>query len=340
MTSARRFAGIIIAVAAVLVPVACDAPTAPPEQALRLTTHLGKTQYFENEPIYFVFEVANEGQHPQWVNFFGLSTQHLRAEVLDSNGYDLPGLDFVVDYVCSPRCGQPLDPGASLFDLGMLQDRWGLFDGTLTNMYFGLHIPPGRYTVRARFYWYAEEPRPSLIELWRPHPPPPIEAVPVSFRVVSRTPHEDSLFATAQRFADMPWDTTQRAGFLGALVDYVTITAANDPANPFLPYATVNLEGDARFFVGNPDAPTVDRLEAARFAIANAERDTPAGAVTAAGVYADRPGDLITMAGMFANSLTGRVAAALYRQYTTPQQYPPPRRFPCLPRGVIRVGRC
>ncbi len=310
MTSARRSAALAIAAAALLGALACESPTAPASRDLHVIVHLGKTQYFEDEPIYVVFELRNTGGDTAWVSFFDLAALNLTADVTRSDGVGIPEDGPVVDYICVTVCAEPLRPGGSKFDVAMLQDRWGQYDTTVNHLYFGRHVPPGDYTLQARFYW---DPDPQ--QSYFAHPPPPIGAMPVTFSVRTRTNREDSLFAVARRLADMPWDTLQRPQYLSSVVDFVTQGAATDPTNPFLPYAASYLEPVAPIFSQSADSATVDRLTTARFAIAEAEADSPAGAMTATGFYHERPDELLVLAGLLGPKLTGRVAAELYRRY-------------------------
>ncbi len=302
--------GLLPIVALLALAVGCDAPTAPASDDLQVTVHLGKAQYFEDEPIYVVFELRNTGSDTASVSFFPLAALNLTAELTRSDGLQIPEDGPVVDYVCVTVCAEPVGPGRSKFDIAMLQDRWGQYDTTVKNLYFNRHIPVGGYTLRARFYWNPD-PQQSFFR----RAPPALKATPVTFSVRPRTVTEDSLFAAAQHLAGMPWDTLQRPQYLSAVVDFVTRGAMSDPTNPFLPYAASYLEPVAPIFGQSPDSATVDRLTTARFAIAEAEADSPAGAMTATGFYHERPNELVVLAGLLGPTLTGRVAAELYRRY-------------------------
>src|SRR5206468_10063278 len=102
---------------ATLCALACDNSVAPQAQ-LDLSVHLGKSEFFEGEPLYVVFDLANLGPDTAWTMPFNRASWNLRADLRRSDGTLLPEGGPIVDYLYPPGYrGEPLAPGDHVYDV-------------------------------------------------------------------------------------------------------------------------------------------------------------------------------------------------------------------------------
>ena len=269
----------------------------PEPSTLSLTVYIADHEYFDNEPVYVVFQITNTGSDTAWVMPFSLAEQSLQAVLVRSDGTRSPGGGLIADYFTGPGWrGMPIVPQRSLYEIGMLQDRWGQYDSSFQNLYHSHHVLPGRYQVEAAFAWDPNHRR------------PPLRASAVPFSVRSRNPSEDSALAQVNRLVAMPWDTAQRRLFLDSLVDYLEHRVAADSADPYLPFLAVQKVITAAAVGYSPDSTMKERLATLCTEIAMVNRDAPAGAEAVLCVLYNRPGSLLDLAARLGSSLAGNVA--------------------------------
>ena len=267
--------------------------------SLRLTSQLGeKRDFFEGEPVYMVFSLSNRGSDTAWVMPFDFSAWSLDGDLRDSVGNELSKWGLIADYFYPPGYrGEPLAPGKSLYQLPLIQDRWGVYSPEMRNLYFSHHLPPGRYTLRMHFYSSLPGPRLSSRVF---------DAEPITFRVHARTTAEEQSFQALQDLVAMPWDTAQRPAFLDSLMSSVRLRAPDDPIVPLLS----RLLGTAWAIGYPPDSSMIDELALSATAAARAQRATAGGAIAVLTVRYYRPAAFQALAQELAGSLAGEVASS------------------------------
>ncbi len=238
---------------ALVAPVpSCDTATGPTIPSLSLTAYIADHGYFDNEPIYVVFQIANSGTDTAWVMPYHLAEQSLRADLVRSDGVVFGDWGIVADYVTPPGWkGVPIAPQSSFYEIGMLQDRWGQYETSLLNLYHSHHILTGKYQLQAAFFW---DPR---------HVSPPFNASTTPFAVGSRSPAQDSLLARVNELVGMAWDSTERQWYLDSLVTYIERRVVTDPTDPYLPMLEVQKVITAAAVGYPPDSAVIERLTAA-----------------------------------------------------------------------------
>jgi len=277
---------------AVLWSLGCNSAVAPKSQ-LQLTVHLGKSEFFEGEPLYVVFDLASLGPDTAWTLPFNRVSWNLRGDLRRSDGTLMPEGGVVVDYAYPPAYkGQPVPPGRHEYDVLVMQEFWGLPAAELRDLYFGgRNLPPGQYEFTAVF---TTNLRGNDV----------LESAPIVFSVRTRSATEDSAMQAVIRLVGMAWDTLQRPSFLSSLVASV---AARDGHDPFVPYLAGPLLGTASALGYLPDSEATKQLFAAQEAAAEAQRNLAGGAFAALGAYSrDR-----SSAPILAEELKGSLAGVI-----------------------------
>lgn len=279
---------------------ACSNAVGPVLPTISLTAYIADHEYFDNEPVYVVFQLTNTGNDTAWVMPFNLAGQSLQAVLVRSDGATLQGWGIIADYITAPGWrGVPIAPQRGVYEVGLLQDYWGQYDPTVENLYYSHHVLAGKYQLEATFAW---DPR---------HQRPPIGASAVPLLVRSRTPAEDSMLAQVDRLVAMPWDSAERQMFLDSLVSYLERRVVADSADPYLPMLAVRQVITAAAVGYSPDSVMIERLVVLYTEIAKADRDMPAGALAVLGFSYYRPELLPGLASELDSSLAGNVAHAL-----------------------------
>jgi len=87
--------------------VATALSTAPPvsalAQQLKLTADVGKTAFFEGEPIYLLVRLENVGTDTAWVTFFGLGSLPVMLSFTRANGNPVPVHMPFINWVSPPN---------------------------------------------------------------------------------------------------------------------------------------------------------------------------------------------------------------------------------------------
>jgi hypothetical protein len=268
---------------------------------LRMSTSFGKEVYFEGEPIALVLQLTNAGPDTAWVAPFSVVAAFVDGALETSQGEQVPHWGLIGDLALGPDWrGIPVPPHDTLFDVLLLQDQWGRYDPERGLLYRSHHIPVGRYTFRAWFYW-----NPSNV------PSSPVQAETLAFAVIPKEAPEEALEAPVRTLVVIFGDSLRRPTFLANLVDLLESQATADPAGPFVPYLATRLMSKAYAMGLALDDTIMERVNAARFMAAGAQRSNPAGAVVAVGLRADSPTLLCPLADVLGNSLTTSVARRL-----------------------------
>jgi len=268
---------------------------------LELTVHLSNHEFFDGEPLYVVFELSNAGQDTAWITPFSLPAWFLRADLVRTDGWKSPEWGVTVDYLFPPGYrGVALAPGKKVFDIALLQYRWGEYQTDAQNLYDRHHVPAGTFTLSAHFVWELHG--------GRFRGPRSVDAAPVTFTVRPRTPTEDTAFSRVEALVAMAWDTLQRPTFLSTLIRDVE---QRDPSDVFVPLLSSQLVGTAWAVGYPPDSLDEDRLTVVRAGAAEAQRFSPAGAMAVASIDRTRSALMRDLAERLNGSLAGAVAAWL-----------------------------
>ena len=132
-----------------LLSIAVERPSGGTAQGLALTAEVGKTLFFEDEPIFLLLRLTNVGSDTAWVMDFAAISMAVQMS-LRRDGEPVPVGGLWIDYVCPRsgyRCGKPLAPGKSQLTAGILQDRAGDQKDFKRRLLRG-HLGPGEYELR------------------------------------------------------------------------------------------------------------------------------------------------------------------------------------------------
>src|SRR6266566_4671234 len=274
-----------------------------PHVELRL--YLGKAVFFDQEPIYAVFELSNNGIDTAWISPFGLTYPALTPVLTSGAGSPVARLASVSDYVTVRGWrGVPVAPGERLYAIGVLQDEWGAADSAAQGLFIR-HLSPGSYDLSATF---VSEVGPDAGRS--------IEAQPVHFSIRGRTTSEEPLYREVKALTNIVSDRDQRPRYISALLAWVsTRLSAKDAGNPYLAFVLHNGVQIAKATGSWPDAASAARLASLRAAVADEQRSLPAGAYAVDAGYADRPELVPPLARALGRSLAGAVAAQREKEH-------------------------
>jgi len=264
-----------------LLSIAVERPSGGTAQGLALTAEVGKTLFFEDEPIFLLLRLTNVGSDTAWVMDFAAISMAVQMS-LRRDGEPVPVGGLWIDYVCPRsgyRCGKPLAPGKSQLTAGILQDRAGDQKDFKRRLLRG-HLGPGEYELRVSTHG--------------------AEAAPIAFQVRERSATETTdvkeLEAIQSTMRDQP-----PTPYEGAQISWV---ARHPPDDPFLPF----LLAQWLYFPGTMEGVDLDSL---RSAVVRADRYSPAGAYLAQSMEGWRPEQLAAMVEPLGTSLAGEMARDL-----------------------------
>src|SRR5437762_3007347 len=121
------------------------------QQQLLLTADVGKTEFFEDEPIYLLLRLQNLGTDTTRVTFFGLLSPAVTLSLTRGHGKPAPVSKPSVDYNVRPSWrGEPVPPGASVLQTMVLQDIIGS-EWDISSHLLGHHVSPDQYELRVYF---------------------------------------------------------------------------------------------------------------------------------------------------------------------------------------------
>ena len=296
----RRAFTLAVMAGVLLLATSCsNAPTSAYSN-LHLRAVMGKSEFFEGEPLYVVFSLTNDGADTAWSAPYGLTGWFLHGNLSEEQTGQIPEWGFVVDYAFPQAYrGEPLAPGAVKYHVALIQDDWGVYSPEMRILYVGHHLLPGRYELLPIFD----------VDGWRgPSMSRPIEGTPVTFVVRARSDSEDLVLEHLQQFAAMSDDPSQRPAFTDSLV---ALVASRAPEDPFLPFLVGECVGIAMAVDSAPDSAGREVLATASIAASRAQRFTAGGANAVASVSYYRPSALPALARELAGSLAGLVASSL-----------------------------
>src|SRR5213082_500184 len=259
-------------------------PHCGPAQQLALTADVGKSVFFEDEPIFLVLRLKNVGSDILWLS------NTVEVSVRRRDAAPVPVAGWWSDRWCrrADRCGDPLAPGRSHLTAEILQDRAGEDRDFRRSLFLG-HLGPGEYELGVRLGV--------------------VEAAPIVFRIHQRTATETRELTELEAIRWMVSDRTHPTNYEGSLMAWVARHPQDDPFLPFLL---------ARWLYGPPPGmiEVVARqanldLDSLRVAVLEADPSSPAGAYIAQSMAGWRPQELAALAEPLGASLAGEMARSL-----------------------------
>src|SRR5256884_4835037 len=227
-----RISGIVLAL---LLPAALIIahPANGISQQLRLSADVGKTTFFEGEPVYLLVRLQNVGTDTAWTASSDLLSPAVTLSVSRGHGKTAPVPKPVSDHFVRPSWrGEPVPPGADFQETVVLQvimgDAWDI-----RSHLFPHHLSPDQYELHLDFdaHWGVPRTTPLIIE-----------AGPIVFRIRERTSAEENELRELEAMRQMGWDTTRvqgvprAAGYKAALFDWVRRRVREQPQDPLLPF--------------------------------------------------------------------------------------------------------
>jgi hypothetical protein len=173
------------------------------QQQLVLTADVGKTEFFEDEPIYLLLRLHNVGTDTARVYFFGFSSPALALFVRRGDGRPVEvAKGFFERRVAPSWRGEPVPPGVGFLQTMVLQYIVGDTRSIRSHL-FPYHLSPDQYELRVEFnaHWRLPDTAPLALS-----------AAPIVFRVRERTPAEENEVRELEAMRQMGWDTTRIAG--------------------------------------------------------------------------------------------------------------------------------
>lgn len=303
------------------------------QQQLAPTADVGKTQFFEDEPIYLLVRLQNVGTDTARVYFFSLLSPAVTLYLSRGQGKRVEVAKPVVDYVVpSSWEGEPVPPGASFLKTMVLQDIMG-DEQDISSHLFAHHLVPDQYELHVAFNAHGGVPRTT---------PLTVEAAPIVFRIRRRTAAEENEVRELEAMRKMGGDTTRvasyprAAGYKAALIDWVERRVRTHPDDPFLPFLLLNgLHGVGEILWRHVQAGEVQRFDpdtsevvsGLRLAVIERHRLSTGGAHLVQGLTARHPDQLAVLAEQLRATPAGEMARYHVERNQHAQQFKkqPPR---------------
>ncbi len=229
-----------VTLALICATVATLVTTSGATQQLVLTADVGKTEFFEDEPVYLLARLQNLGPDTAWVYSFGLASQDVfTISARRGDGQEDPVGGISVNYMCprpGPCRGKPVPPGVSLLSTVVLQDIAGDAQNTSRHLY-RQHLAPDRYELRVEF-----RARGGALGTT----PLAVQAAPIVLRIRTRTAAEEDEVKELEGMWQMRQDSTRVEGYPRALryharlINWVEERLNEQPDDPFLPFLLYN----------------------------------------------------------------------------------------------------
>src|SRR2546423_9415079 len=231
-----RISGIVLAL---LLPAALIIahPANGISQQLILSADVGKTTFFEGEPVYLLVRLQNVGTDTAWTASSDLLSPAVTLSVSRGHGKTAPVPKPVSDHFVRPSWrGEPVPPGADFQETVVLQVSMG-DELDIRSHLFPHHLSPDQYELHLDFdaHWGVPRTTPLIVE-----------AAPIVFRIRERTPAEENEVRELEAMRQMGWDTTRvqgfprAAGYKAALINWVERRLYGNPHNTLLPILLSN----------------------------------------------------------------------------------------------------
>ncbi len=301
------------------------------QQQLVLTADVGKSQFFQDEPIYLLLRLQNIGTDTARVPFFSLFSPAVKLSFSQGHGNLTPVAKPVFDIkVARSWSGIPVPPGASILKTVVLQDIMG-DEQDVRNHLYAHHLTPDAYEVDVEFDAHWGLSSTPVVHL---------RAEPISFVVRERTPAEEAEFRVLEEMRTMVWDTT-RAGsgralaYHDSLLNLVAKLLRERPDDAFLPFLLSHgvyamgkglqdqiLADKARRF----DPDTSELLSQYRLALIDRHKHSSTGALLVQALAVKHPEEMEVIAEQLRNTPAGDMAQyQMERRHAQPSNHQPPR---------------
>ena len=307
--------------------VATPAPKSVTAQALVLTAGVGKTTFFEDEPIYLLVRLQNVGTDTAWTYFFSLLSPAVTMSLSRGDGKPADVAKPVVDHLVRPPWrGEPVPPGIKFLQTMVLQDiagdEWDIRSHLLTH-----HLPPAQYELRVTFD--AHEGVPGATPLT-------VEAAPIVFRIRERTIAEENELRELEAMRNMGWDTTRvegtprAANYKPVLIRWVERRWGDQPDDPFLPFLLYNgLYGAGQVLWRHIQAGEVQRFDpdtsevvsGLRLAVLESQKLSIGGAYLLQAISLRHPDQMAVLAEKLGATPAGEMARAHVERLLYGQQF-------------------
>lgn len=264
-------------------------------QQLILTADVGKTEFFEGEPIFLLVRLANLGLDTAWVSDFALVSPAVDLSVRRRDGKPVPVGGLIADtwYGAKWR-GDPVAPGRSLLSAEALQFHAG-DEREYRRSLFPKHLAPGEYELRVRFHAHWAVAQAQALTL---------EAPAISFRIREGTAAEESEVKELEAIRSMAWDHFPM--YEVALIKWVARHQGGDPFLPFLLSSWLyEVEHDLERTAATATTSNLDTLRAV---VLEAQKHFPAGAHMMQTMVAWHPEQLPALAERLGASYAGEMA--------------------------------
>jgi len=288
--------------ALLLVALAAAPSSGLAQEQLLLTADVGKTEFFEDEPVYLLVRLQNVGTDTARVQFLSLLSSAVTLSVSRGHGKLVEVAKPVLDVrVPLSWRGQPVPPGATFVQTMVLQDIMG-DEWDLRSHLFAHHLAPDQYELHVVFAAHWAVPRTT---------PLTVKAAPIVFRIRACTTAEEGEVRELEDMRQMGWDTTlvaghpRAVGYQSSLIHWVDQRLREQPDDPFLPFLLYN----GLYVVGKVleeqlvagkvpsfDPDTSEVVSRLRLAVIGRHRLSTAGAHLVQGLAARHPDQLAILA--------------------------------------------
>jgi hypothetical protein len=265
-------------------------------QTLTVSVEAAKRSFFEGEPIYLLVRVMNTGSDTAWVMPPDLGSRSVALETTTAEGSEVPELRLWLDRIYPPAWrGVPIAPGASWYETAVLQDFFG-DAGPERSPIFNRHLRPGGYRVVARYNPSVTDEATAIVA-----------SVPIEIDVRPRTAVEDVGYRDVARVRELAWTPGGRSRYPGALLDLVARRQAEAGDDPFVPFLLNQGVATLPALGVRVEGRVAATLQAMRLAAAQANKDTPAGAMAALSAWGGNGIDATAVSQQLAGSLSAEV---------------------------------
>lgn len=283
-------------------------------QQLMFSAEVGKSEFFDGEPIYLLLRLRNISADTAWATSFGLGSLPVTFSVTRGNGNPVPVHIRPHEWIARPTWrGNPIGPGVTIVNTLVLQDLAGDEQARRGHLFL-FRLAPDQYEVRVQFSAHEGVPHTTPLVL---------KAAPISFRIRERTAGDEAEVEQLESIWQMAWDTTSADGspraadFQTALIRWVEQQFAKQPDDPFLPFLLDNgvygvgpilmrLVGTGRVARFDPD--TSDIVSRLRLAVIQRQKLTTGGTRLVQALSARHPDQLAVLATSLGSSLSGEMA--------------------------------
>jgi hypothetical protein len=297
-------------------------------QQLVFSADVGRTEFFEGEPIYLLVRLQNVGIDTAWVFPFSLVSPAVTMFVRRGYGKAVPVGKPVFNYVVPPSWrGEPVPPGASLLNTQVLQHLMG-DESNIRSHLFPNHLSSGQYELRFEFHANAGVPYTT---------PLTVESPPIGFQIREPTAAEENEIRELETMRQMGWDTTRvagyprAAGYDAALIHWAERRLSGQPDDPFLPFLLYEgLYGVGQILAGKVprfDPDTSEVVSRLRLAVIERHKVSTAGAHLVQALTARHPDQLAVLAEELGATPGGEMARYQVErnQHGQPFKKQPPR---------------